>query len=560
MTTKDPNGAATLGERLHFIQLDAAACDRILKLKANIERHLPIALDKFYEVLRGAPQLRKFFESDQHMARAKSAQLGHWGSISSGQFDDHYAGNVRKIGQTHARIGLEPRWYIGGYSVIAAHLVSSIVAELWPKKLIQIRGQDKGGEVGQALGALIKGVFLDMDLSISTYLELAEEARRRDAELLDKERARVAQAIAGGLSKLAEKDLTHRMNDDLPDAYRKVQADFNAALEQLARAFKLVAATTTTLNSGAREIADAANDLSRRTEQQASSLEETAAALDELTTTVNKTAEGAKHAREVVSSARVDARNGGETVRQATDAMNKIERSSQQINQIIGVIDEIAFQTNLLALNAGVEAARAGDAGRGFAVVASEVRALAQRSAEAAKEIKGLISTSASEVSEGVALVAQTGKALERIEAKVQEINNVVAEIASSAQEQATGLSEINSAVSQMDQVTQQNAAMSEQASASSQSLAQESDQLSQLVRQFDIGETAEDPIRAELKRVAPHAFAERRARPPVEKAKPSASDVSPGKGRAAAPAPVKIARSRQATAAQLAEDVWQEF
>ncbi|MGD0642021.1 MAG: methyl-accepting chemotaxis protein, partial [Roseiarcus sp.] len=237
------------------------------------------------------------------------------------------------------------------------------------------------------------------------------------------------------------------------------------------------------------------------------------------------------------------------------EAMGKIEKSSQQISQIIGVIDEIAFQTNLLALNAGVEAARAGDSGRGFAVVASEVRALAQRSAEAAKEIKALILTSATQVGEGVELVAQTGNALERIGKKVSEINNVVADIAASAQEQASGLQQVNTAVNQMDQVTQQNAAMSEQASAASRSLAQESERLSDLVGQFQIGRGGDDSLRRELKKVAPHAFSERASASVAEtpRGAPSASPARPA-------AKAVAASGRRAAVAEATDDGWKEF
>ena len=210
----------------------------------------------------------------------------------------------------------------------------------------------------------------------------------------------------------------------------------------------------------------------------------------------------------MVAAADEDAKKSAVVVRQAVEAMDAIAKSSQQISQIIGVIDEIAFQTNLLALNAGVEAARAGDAGRGFAVVASEVRALAQRSAEAAKEIKGLISASTTQVEHGVKLVAETGKSLERIMAQVTEINDVVGEIAAGAKEQATGLGEVNTAINQMDQVTQQNAAMVEQSTAASHSLSQETAQLSGLIGQFQIGQASgNDTMRRELQKAAPHAF-----------------------------------------------------
>ncbi len=215
---------------------------------------------------------------------------------------------------------------------------------------------------------------------------------------------------------------------------------------------------------------------------------ETASALDELTATVKRTADGAKQANTAVIQARADAEKSGDVVHQAVTAMGGIENSAQQISQIIGVIDEIAFQTNLLALNAGVEAARAGDAGKGFAVVASEVRALAQRSAEAAKEIKALISASAAQVKEGVDLVGQTGEALGRIVGQVAEISGLVSSIAASAQEQATGLTEVNTAVNSMDQVTQQNAAMVEESTAASHSLVQEANQLTALLARFRLG------------------------------------------------------------------------
>jgi methyl-accepting chemotaxis protein len=278
---------------------------------------------------------------------------------------------------------------------------------------------------------------------------------------------------------------------------------------------RAVATSASAIQSGAREISTASDDLSRRTEQQAASLEETAAALDEITATVKKSAEGAKHAREVVGAADTDAKNGAVVVKQAVEAMDAIAHSSGQIGQIIGVIDEIAFQTNLLALNAGVEAARAGEAGRGFAVVASEVRALAQRSADAAKEIKGLISTSTSQVDMGVKLVAETGQALERIISQVSEINTVVAEIASGAQEQATGLAQVNTAINQMDQTTQQNATMVEESTAASHSLSQETSQLSGLIGRFQTGAASGGAdLRGELRKVAPHAFRKPPARP----------------------------------------------
>ena len=322
-----------------------------------------------------------------------------------------------------------------------------------------------------------------------------ERARNEDekARLAEEDRITV-EALGRGLKAMAEGDLTQRFTAEVPPRAAELKANFNSAIEQLQTAMKVVVVNVAAIRSGSGEISQAADDLSRRTEQQAASLEETAAALDQITATVNKTAEGARQASDVVQAARGDAQKSGEVVRDAVSAMTAIEQSSQQISQIIGVIDEIAFQTNLLALNAGVEAARAGDAGRGFAVVASEVRALAQRSAEAAKEIKTLISASTTQVGSGVQLVGQTGEALNRIVDRVAEINGLVTEIAASAQEQATGLQQVNTAVNQMDQVTQQNAAMVEESTAASHSLAQEAESLASSVARFNIGEQASVP------------------------------------------------------------------
>ncbi len=337
--------------------------------------------------------------------------------------------------------------------------------------------------------------------------ETAEERQRADDERSVRDQAKAAAAeqqgwvvetLASGLRALSEGDLTVRLTDAFPADYDKLRADFNVAVENLCKTLQVIATNALGIQSGSGEITAAADDLARRTEQQAASLEQTAAALDQITATVRQTAEGTDNARRVVSTARKEAETSGSVVLEAVKAMDAIEKSSSEIGQIIGVIDEIAFQTNLLALNAGVEAARAGDAGRGFAVVASEVRALAQRSAEAAKEIKNLISISTGHVTSGVRLVNETGEALGRIVIQVAELNEMILNIAGSATEQATGLSEVNTAVNQMDQVIQQNAAMVEQTTAASHSLAQETEQLSVLIGRFRVIEGGEASLHHE--------------------------------------------------------------
>jgi methyl-accepting chemotaxis protein len=318
-------------------------------------------------------------------------------------------------------------------------------------------------------------------------METAFEAAGRDQKL-------VVDGLAVALSAMAKGDLTARLTQDVADAYQTLKSDFNAAMDTLQETMKAIAASTQGVRSGAGEITSASDDLAHRTEQQAASLEQTAAALDQITATVRKTADGASEARKVATGSKTDAEHSGAVIDETVKAMSSIDNSSREISNIIGVIDEIAFQTNLLALNAGVEAARAGDAGRGFAVVATEVRALAQRSADAAKEIKTLISASRQQVESGVRLVDETGTALARIVGQVTKLNELITDIAASAQEQATGLNEVNSAVNQMDQVTQQNAAMVEETTAASHSLASEASELARLVGQFHTGEQAAAP------------------------------------------------------------------
>ena len=358
-------------------------------------------------------------------------------------------------------------------------------------------------------GKPYKVIKLAVDITEAEQAFARSEAERARAEQEQKE---VVDALADSLRRLSDGDLTARVEAAFNGDYRRLKDDYNSAIESMRDTLNAISGATGSLRNGANEIASASDDLSRRTEQQAANLEETAAALDQITATVKRSAEGAKQASSAASGAKQEAERSGDVVREAVAAMGEIEGSSKQISQIIGVIDEIAFQTNLLALNAGVETARAGEAGKGFAVVAQEVRALAQRSAEAAKEIKTLISSSTSQVERGVKLVGEAGHALTGIVSKVTEIDGLISEIAQSAQEQATGLNEVNSAVNQMDEVTQQNAAMVEEATAAASGLNTEAAELARLVSQFRTGDAAGRPELADPERHAP-------ARNPVAKA-----------------------------------------
>lgn len=329
-----------------------------------------------------------------------------------------------------------------------------------------------------------------------------EEARTNNEKIINattQQQSHAMAELARALERLAGGDLTVQVSA-IGQEYEKLRHDFNSAVGELHNVIGAIARTSHVVNDSASDISQATGNLSKRTEQQAAALEETAAALDEITSTVRTSSERANEARQMVTETKSSADRSGQIVRNAVDAMNRIEDSSHKIGQIIGVIDEIAFQTNLLALNAGVEAARAGEAGRGFAVVAQEVRELAQRSANAAKQIKSLINSSAEHVGGGVSLVRSTGDALDEIMVLVNRVDGHVNTIATAAREQATGLHEINASVNHMDQMTQQNAAMVEETTAASQTLAEESQQLRSLLSRFQL---SGDAARQGLSRAA---------------------------------------------------------
>jgi methyl-accepting chemotaxis protein len=365
----------------------------------------------------------------------------------------------------------------------------------------ETRGGDVIGDMANAVHMFEEaaGAKAQAEREAADQRHLAEDVRRQH-EAAGKAAAAAQREVVGqlsvGLERLSSGDLTHHIETAFPADYEKLRQDFNDALDRLRATMSSIMQDARSMRQGTSEISRASDDLAHRTARTAASIEETAAALDEITAKVNKTAEGAQQASRIVSNARSNAERSGVIVSQAVTAMAEIDKSAQEISQIISVIDEIAFQTNLLALNAGVEAARAGDTGRGFAVVASEVRALAQRSADAAKQIKALILASADQVNRGVDLVAQTGEALVGIVQQVADINNVVGEIAASAREQASSLQQVNNAVNEMDQVTQQNASMVEESTSASQALAHESEHLAEMVGHFDVGASAQNEVK----------------------------------------------------------------
>jgi methyl-accepting chemotaxis protein len=350
------------------------------------------------------------------------------------------------------------------------------------------------------LGDMARAVLVFRDAALAKAeadLAKAEADRAKErADLAkvgaDEAQRRVVESLDTALAALASGDLTHVISNPFAPEYERLRKSFNSAVEGLEQSISSVARSAQSVHAGASEIYSASEDLSRRTEQQATRLQETTTATGQVTSMVGETAQRAADARTAITVANSNASEGGAIVDEAVSAMDAIQSSSEEIGQIINLIDGIAFQTNLLALNAGVEAARAGDAGRGFAVVATEVRALAQRSADAARDIKALITKSSEQVACGVGRVGDTGKMLARIGSKIGDTNALISEIALSTGTQADKLKQVNSAVASMDSMTQQNAAMVKEATAAARSLATEADELARLVARFRLGGEAD--------------------------------------------------------------------
>jgi len=373
---------------------------------------------------------------------------------------------------------------------------------------VALPGLDRKDEIGQMARAVL--VFRDasreklrLEAESAEQRAKNEQERRKSVEAqaqAAEEQAGVVRALAAGLGRLADGDLTARLDDGFTETYRQIKDDFNATIAQLHDTIAAIAAATRDVANTAAEISSSTTDLSQRAEEQAASLEQTSAAMEEMSTTVKKNAEHARQANQFAVGTREVADRGGAVVGQAVEAMARIEDSSRKISDIIGVIDEIARQTNLLALNAAVEAARAGEAGRGFAVVASEVRSLAQRSSQAAKDIKDLITSSSSQVQDGVDLVNRAGGSLAEIVESIKRVVEIVSQIADASGEQATGIDQIKRALSQMDEVTQQNSALVEENAAAAKALELRSQAMDERVSIFRLDR--------ELSEARPHASA----------------------------------------------------
>ena len=441
------------------------------------------------------------------MKRAENSQIGHWKKIAAGRFDLDYVEATNRIGLRHAKIGLEPRWYVGGYGVIIETLVKGVVHDFMVDHLEQKKnmfGQKRSldadqvladtGNLAAALAEIMKAVMVDIDYAVSTYFDkMTTDA----GELAEHNANKVMLAVTetgNVLQKLADGDLTGRVEADFDPSMQKLKDDTNAVADKLEDIVTQLRGTSRSLKSATGEILAGANDLAERTTKQAAAIEETSAAMEQLAQTVTENASRANAARTRAQAVAVAAEQGGVVMTAANEAMEKITASSAKISNIIGLIDDIAFQTNLLALNASVEAARAGDAGKGFAVVAVEVRRLAQSAASASAEIKVLIEQSANEVRGGSKLVFDAAGKLTEMLDGVRQNTDMINGIAQASQEQSNSIAEVTTAIRQMDEMTQHNAALVEETNAAIEQTEGQANELDRIVDVFVIAGAAGSP------------------------------------------------------------------
>lgn len=472
------------GERLAIYGL-AAEERRFRRIARRIKSPIRSALNALYASAAQVPVLKAFFRDGAHMSQARQLQEDHWNTLFGEGLTSSYFERATNIGRVHARIGLEPKWYIAGYAIVLDNAVRQIVAPgIW--SLVPWRRR-----LAADMGTMVKASLLDMDIALSTYFERSEEQVR---EL-------VLGQMGSVFARLASGDLSARMTG-LPPAYSRVETDFNAAMDALSGTLDVVVRGVGDMSTAMSEIRSGTQNLSVRTERQAASVEETSAAMQQVSQALSTNAGQLKGVSEAIGQTRREAETGGEVVSRAVIAMDAIEKSSGQISQIVSLIDGIAFQTNLLALNAGVEAARAGESGAGFSVVASEVRALAQRSAEAANEIKKIIGISTAQVAEGVQLVGKAGEVLERIVVGVVDVNATLDGVTKTAVDQVASLAQVTGAIGEIEHFTQANAALVEENTAAASSLSEQSRAIADAALRFTLAESERAGARGAQRRL----------------------------------------------------------
>ena len=486
------NQAGSLGERLAFAGLDAELRDLLRRCRPQMEPHLKAGLRDLFHRLQTFPDAARIFDSEQQIERLHDLQTSHWSVLTDARFDALYADRVKVLSDTESRIGLDPRWHVAGHAVMLEHLIAGALVDMTPRPLLP-SAKKREQELRDLVGALVRLVMVDVEIAVSLrFNELRQKNQRALSDQRATDQAQAVDTFLAVISALAGGDLTVALPDDVPEAYRELAGLLGQALERIRTKFSDVAENGEQAALLTAALGDTSRAFASASESQSVRLQDAAVVLSDLASRVKQSAAGTAAAEKATAATRRSAEQSGEVVGRAISAMADIEASAEKIGQIIGVIDEIAFQTNLLALNAGIEAARAGESGRGFAVVAQEVRALAQRSADAAREIKTLVTGTKTQVDAGVDMVHRTQNAIEGIVRQVSDINDAIAGIAVEAGEQAGGLDRVTVEIGALGQDVAGTASVARRSGEGADELHTVILELGRTVREFRIARQAQ--------------------------------------------------------------------
>lgn len=477
--------AGSLLERLRFAGLDEQACTLLRAHRQTLSPRIELALRDLFHRLQTYPDAARHFDSDRQLDRLHDLQSSHWNVLTDARFDGLYAERVKVLADTESRMGLDPRWQIASHAVVLEHLIVGAIDNAWPKSLLSL-GRSRKKELCELVAALVRAAFVDAEIAVSLrFNSLRQQHQLQLSEQRKEDETQVTGLFRDFLSALADGDLTARLSESAPDGHRPIAAGLNLALDQIQEALLAADKRAAAAEALARSLRDRAAEFSGSAGGEAKALSGQVAMLDSMTERMRSGSLAIGEAETAAGETRLAVERSGEIAGQAISAMADIETSAEKIGQIIGVIDEIAFQTNLLALNAGIEAARAGESGRGFAVVAQEVRALAQRSGEAAREIKQLVSGTKTQVEAGVEIVGRTQDAISSIVAQVTSINAAVSGIAREAQGQVSDLAATASEIGGISRALGRSAALAGETLASSDNLHSLILELGQTIRRF---------------------------------------------------------------------------
>ena len=480
--------AASLRDRLRFAGVEAAQGETLRHHRQTLERHVETALRDLFQRFQTFPDAARHFQSERQIDRLHDLQSSHWSVLTDARFDGLYAERVKILSDSESQMGLDPRWRIAGHSVVVETVVSGLIEEYWPKSILPGAGKARRKELTELVSAFIRTAMVDAEIGVSLrFNELRHAHSRALGEQRREDRAELDRVFGETIRSLSTLDFSARVSGEMPEAWRDMADTLNGALDEIQKHLASAAERATESDRLVGTLASGAGALSARSAEQSASLIETANTLGAIVGRVRQTLDETRKAQSAALATQDSVTQSGNIVGEAMSAMADIEASAEKIGQIIGVIDEIAFQTNLLALNAGIEAARAGDSGRGFAVVAQEVRALAQRSADAAREIKQLVTSTKSQVETGVEHVHRTQDAIGNIVRQVEGINDAITGIVRESAVDAEGLDGVTAEIGRTSRALEADALDAGRMGAAGQDLHTVILELGRTIREFRV-------------------------------------------------------------------------